>query len=76
MVVAPLLTVTLLDLSLSGCEVPRYRMVPPVGHNKEDISWDLAYCKQENRERLVMQGEQVEADACLQGRGWTAEPIE
>jgi len=72
---APLLIVAFLDICLSSCATG-YRMVPPAGHRQEDISWDLAYCKDERRERLVMQGERVEADACLQGRGWTMETIE
>ena len=57
-------------VGLMGCD-PRYRRIPPPGHTDTDISLDLAYCQEERRGQF----ERVEAEACLQGRGWTLEPL-
>jgi hypothetical protein len=53
-----------------GC-APKYRSIPPPGHTDADISLDIAYCGEEQRGQF----ETVESAACLQGRGWTLEPI-
>ena len=60
------------SLALIGCG--RSRWIPPTGHTDADIAWDVAYCEEKNRERLVMQGERVDPDECLIGRGWRQEP--
>jgi len=49
----------------------RYRWVAPPGHTDTDISLDIAYCQEEKRGQF----ETVEPAACLQGRGWTLEPV-
>jgi hypothetical protein len=68
-------TLTLLTgMLLADCG-PRYRLVPPPDRSDADISWDLAYCQDKNRSRLVMQVEQVDPEECLTGRGWKREAI-
>ena len=56
--------------ALAGC-APRYRAVAPPGLTDIDISLDMAYCQEERRGQF----ERVETEACLQGRGWTLEPL-